>query len=447
MPIFVPETVSEKGKDDAKRHREKHREAIKKNLPAIIADEAIITGKKGKIVRIPVKRLDIPYFKPAKKGKGMGIGQGPGKAGDIIGRKPGGAGPGQGQAGSEPGEDYIEAEFEIEELIELMVEDLGLPRLEEKEIKQFLVNLGYKIHGHAHVGPWVLLDRRATSREGIKRFWALLRQLERDTGKDELVCFDALRIAKGIMAEALAILSDPQFQPSAAEIKPFPIFASLDDLRFHKIKPDVHEQSRAVIFAMMDVSGSMGTMKKYLARSMLFWLVAILRKIYKEVEIRFIIHHTTARIVDEESFFKTTESGGTYCYTAYEIANQLIDTEYPTNQWNVYVWHFSDGEDFDPKQTVSEVRKLFAKNINMFGYGEVKPAPEYNINIWSEGSDLWRVFKDAFDVRDTTDNGLKMLSGKKEPIFGVVIAEREHILPALKQFLAKDRWVDEGMGK
>ncbi len=91
---------------------------------------------------------------------------------------------------------------------------------------------------------------------------------------------------------------------------------------------------------MMDVSGSMGTMKKYLARSFYFWMTSFLRVIYKRVEIRFIAHTTEARLVDEYDFLHRGESGGTSCHSAYELATDLIDTEYPTSQWNVYPFPF-----------------------------------------------------------------------------------------------------------
>ena len=133
MPIIVSEPVSERGKKDARRHREKQKEAIKSRLPEIISNESIITQRKGKVVKIPIKSIDIPHFKPnTGNGSPSGMGQGKGGVGDIIGKKklPDGSEPGE--AGQEPGEDYIETEIPIEELLELMFEDLGLPKLEEK---------------------------------------------------------------------------------------------------------------------------------------------------------------------------------------------------------------------------------------------------------------------------------------------------------------------------
>src|SRR3989338_7033450 len=124
MPIFVPEPIIQRGKLDAKRHREKQKEVIKRNLRDIISEESIITGKRDKVVKIPIKGIDIPSFRRGRGNSGGGIGSGDGKPGDIIKRRkldPNGKGP----PGNEPGVDYIETEVEIAELIELMMEDFG----------------------------------------------------------------------------------------------------------------------------------------------------------------------------------------------------------------------------------------------------------------------------------------------------------------------------------
>lgn len=438
MPIIRSEPWSERGKKDARRHREKHREAIKEKLPELIADESIITGRQGKTVKIPIKILDIPHFKPKKSedGDSAGIGQGPGKPGDVIDQRP--IDEETGEPGTEPGEDYIETEMEIEELIELMLEDLGLPRLEEKETKELLVELGWKIHGIARAGPWPLLHRRKTAQEGFKRFWAYLRYLESETGKSELECFSALKQANNILAEALEILQNNTLVSMEEKVEPFSIPVN-EDLRFKKLEEDISYLSRAVVIAARDVSGSMTVMKRYFSRALLWWLINFLRQIYDVVEIRFIIHHAIAKVVDEEIFFNTTESGGTYCYTAYEAADNLIDTEYPSNMWNTYVWHFSDGEDSDPKRTMEEVQKLLAKNINMLGYGEVQP--EEDISWGSNNSTLWTHFENTFPVKVVIEEYFKTLVGKdKLPLLCVIIQKKEEILLALKAFLKKDRW-------
>ena len=448
MPIIRSEPLGERGRKDARRHREKHKEAIKEKLPEIIADESIITGKRGKTVKIPIKKLDIPHFKPKRDeddGDGVGIGQGPGQPGDVIDQRPGDGQPGE--PGQEPGEDYIETEFEIEELIEMMFEDLGLPRLEEKEVKQLLVELGWKIHGISKSGPWPLLDRKKTAQEGFKRFWSYLRYLQEETGQDDLTCFLALKQAQGIVSDAIEIICSESieeiYRETFEKIEPFPVLAS-DDLRFKKIEQDEEEVSQAVILAMRDISGSMTDEKIYLSIAMLYWLVSFLRKIYDRVVIRFIVHDTAAKIVDEDIFFSLSNGGGTNCYSAYELANSLIDTEYPTNKWNVYPWHFSDGEDGSPGRTIEEIQRLINKKVNMIGYGEVQPDRQ-SVGFMGTSTErntvLWNTIKDNLNVQVVDDHGLSLLVGKDDlPFLAVLIEEREDVLPALKAFLKKDRW-------
>lgn len=451
MPITVPEPVAQRGKKDARRHRDKQREAIRERLPEIISEEAIITRKKGKTVKIPIRSLDIPHFRPGSRKQtpgdggdgdgtgGVGVGQGSGKPGDIIGRRPGqGNQPGP-DAGSEPGQDYIESEIDLEELIAMMLEDLGLPNLEKKEIAELEVIFGFKIRGITKSGPKILLDPERSSKIPFGRFWAFLEILKDETGRDELTCFSALKEADGNLSEALKLLENPDFSKNCEEVEPFGIYQE-QDLRYHKIKEDVRHESNAAVIAMIDVSGSMTTMKKYLARSLLFWLVEFLRTIYSKVEIRFIVHHATARLVPEEEFFHTVESGGTRCASAYELANSLIDSQYPTDQWNVYAFHFSDGEDFEPKEAMQEARKFFDKGINMFGYGEIRVDEHYR-----SYSNLFPAFVENFPIIEMqvpVEGGpMKMYSGKGDfPFIGVTIEGRHHIWPALREFLKKDRW-------
>lgn len=242
----------------------------------------------------------------------------------------------------------------------------------------------------------------------------------------------------------LMLLRESGLTETEEKIETFPIFAS-EDLRYLELKKKNDHQSNAVVIAEMDVSVSMGTMKKYLSRSMLFWLLGFLRTLYSRVEVRFIIHTTMAKIVDEETAFKIGESGGTNCYSAHELARNLIETEYSTNNWNVYVWHFSDGEDFDPRHTCEEISKLLDLGINMFGYAEVQPTEDgqlFEMMVRAQKSTLWEELQQAFalDEYESKQGGMRMMTSGNMPILGVAIETREHLLLALKEFLKRDRW-------
>jgi len=439
MPVRRGSEYKEKGKRDAKRHREKQKKAIKKEIRKIISESSIITRKKGKKVKIPIREIVIPDFRPGNRqdegeNTRAGIGQGAGKKGDVIGRRPG-QGQEPGNAGDMPGEDYIESEVDIEEVIGMMLEDLGLPNLREKEDRSKMEAItGYKISGITRSGPNILLEKRQTGKQGIGRFYAYLETLKEETGKDELTCFTALKDADGNLGEALSLL-DEGIEARYNEVEPFPILVS-DDLRYMNIKEEKTHHSNAVIFAMMDVSASMTTDKKYLARSMLFWINEFLKQIYENVEVRFIVHHAKARLVDEDSFFKTGESGGTRCAEAYRLARSMINSQYPTNTWNVYLFHFSDGEDWDPEATISEAKKLINEmKINMLGYGEIR------LNGRPFSSGLKKAFEKELNITSETKDEMDIIVGKKEhPFLGIVIKDKDHILPAIQEFLKKERW-------
>lgn len=439
MTVRRGSEYKEKGRRDAKRHREKQKDAVKKEIKKIVSESSIITKKKGKKVKIPIKEIVIPDFKPGiRKGNGKdkqaGVGQGEGKKGDEIGRRPG-SGAEPGKPGNVPGIDYIESEVDIEEIIEMMLEDLGLPNLREKEdVAKLEAISGYKISGVRKSGPSMLLEKKRTSKQGIGRFYAYLESLKDETGQDELTCFTALEEANGNLGEAINLLEEG-IEARHTEVQPFPIL-TIEDLRYMNIKEEKNYHSNAVIFAMMDVSASMTTDKKYLARSMLFWINEFLKKIYEKVEVRFIVHHAKAWLVDEDSFFKTGESGGTRCAEAYKLARSIIESQYPTSSWNVYLFHFSDGEDWDVISTMSEAKKLIEEiKINMLGYGEIR------LDGRPFSSGLKKAFEKELNVRSHEEKGLNVLTGEKShPFLGVVIKDKEHILPAVQEFLKKERW-------
>jgi len=445
MPIRHYDDIGQRGPKDAKRHRDKQKKAIKDNLPEIIAEEDLITKRKGRKIKIPIRRLNIPVLRPGRRrrddegedGGAVGIGQGPGKPGDVIGKKRG-KGQQPGGAGEEPGEDYIETEIEVEELVDLMMEDLGLPNIKKKEIAELEVSLGFKISGLRKSGPKHLISRKHTIREGLKTFWSTLELLKTETELDEKICYWALKEADGMYEDALELLKkiDPTTTSKYVEdIAPFPIF-NPQDMRFHSLQEKHEKESNAVVLVMLDVSGSMGYMKKYMARSMMFWLVEFLRKIYSNVVVRFIIYHSEARVVDEYTAFHTTESGGTKAVKAYELAHNLIETEYPTDKWNVYAFHFSDGDDFVPKESVGAARKLVENlGINMLGYVEM------NTDNWGKGN-LMPTFIEKMPLRTGDSKDLEIYVGDKNyPFVGAIVEDKEDIWPTIKELLRKDRWL------
>lgn len=427
--------LSEKGKKDAERHHEKIDDAIRKNVKDVIAEESIITKKRGRKIRIPVRGLkDYRFIHGNNDGDVGGVGQGEGEAGDVIDsqQKPE-EGQGQGNAGDKDrGNDYIEAEVDIDYLIDIMFKDLGLPYIEEKTKKQKLVPKGWKFESISKKGIRPRLHKKKTMMEAIKRMVAYAYEIKRQTGCSNDDANRALRQSSGDLLEALAIIKENRLTETECSI----IFDD-DDLRYKQIEPDIEVQSQAVVICMMDVSGSMTLDKKYLARSMLFWLVEFLKKMYDNVDIKFIVHTTEAWFVDEDTFFHKMESGGTKCHTAIDKANHLIDTEYQVDEWNVYCVYISDGEDWDTKKTISSITQMLRKGINMLSYVEIDPTYNENNNIsfFPGYGSLLKDIRKVWSFKHSKDAGTDFYKNTEHRFLLGVIKGREHVFPALKHML------------
>lgn len=341
-PLFIVSredwSLHRKGYQDQTRHQQKIRDALKSNLPDLVSDESIILSDGRKQVRVPMRSLDEYRFR-YNFGKSKHVGQGDGdtKVGDVLGRDPAGSaadGPGKGQgAGDSPGEDVYEADVDIEEMENVLFEDWELPNLRETQ-KQELTTEKIRFTDVRKKGMMANIDKKRT----------LLENLRRNT---------------------------TQGKAGFGDISP-------DDLRFKTWDITVKPASNAAIIAMMDTSGSMGSFEKYCARSFFFWMTRFLRRKYQHVEIVFIAHHTEAKEVTEEEFFTKGESGGTICSSAYQKALEVINKRFPAAQYNIYPFHFSDGDNLtsDNDRCVKLIGELL-KVSNIFGYGEVN---QYNRN-------------------------------------------------------------------
>lgn len=432
MAVVQPDyDASPRGNTDAARHRDKIREAIRQNLPDVISNESIITRRGRQVVRIPVRGVKSYHFIHKQgDGAGGGFGSGESQRGKVIGQRPKPGAGRQGKPGGEPGVDYLETEIDIEELIAMMHEDLGLPNLQAKEVRETTVSEGWTQDSIEKSGVRPRLDKKRSIKEAIKRTETYVSSLMHETGRSEEECRRALDAASGDIEAARLLIAGHGEVPSAPAGNALHLESS--DLRFRTIKEQVKQLSNAVVIAMMDVSGSMDTMKKYFARSFFFWMVSFLRTIYKHVEIRFISHTTEAKLVDEHEFFHKGESGGTQCYTAYDLAGALIDSDYPTSRWNVYPFHFSDGEDWDAERTVQSLKQLLSRNVAAFGYGEIQT--EYSASV------LMQAFARELDLAEGKRDGCTYYEGRwnETVLTGMVIRSRQDLYPALRVFLSAE---------
>ncbi|GAB6174844.1 sporulation protein YhbH [Paradesulfitobacterium aromaticivorans] len=322
-------SLHRKGYLDQNRHRQKVDEAIKQQLGDLIADESIILSDGKKSMRIPMRSLEEYRFRFDYNKKNH-TGQGGKKMapGDVIGREAA-KGKGQGSgAGEEPGADVYEVDVTYEDLAAVLFEELRLPNLDDKK-RPLISHDKPEFNDVRKKGLMANIDKKRTLIESIKR-------------------------------KARA-----QDEDNDLHITP-------EDLRFKTWETRPNFETNAVIFAMMDTSGSMGQFEKYIARTYFFWMVRFLRTKYENVEMRFLAHHTEAKEVTEEEFFTRGESGGTRCSSVYQLALEIIEKDYPPQHYNIYPVHFTDGDNIgsDSARALALMSHLVEMS-QVVGYGEI----------------------------------------------------------------------------
>ncbi len=315
---------------DHARFRQIVKGRVRQNLRKFISKGELFGQEGKKVVSIPVPQIDIPRLRYGTRQQG-GVGQGDGEPGDPLSQSD--AEDGAGEAGDQEGTHVLEVDVAIEELAEILGEELELPNLEEKG-KERVVSTRDRYVGIKKVGPESLRHFKRTYREALKR-----------------------QIASEI------------YRPERPVIIPIK-----DDKRYRSWRTEEVHEANAVIIYMMDVSGSMGEEQKEIVRIESFWIDAWLSTQYKGLETRFIIHDAAAREVDRETFFHTRESGGTMISSAYKVCIDIIEADYPPEDWNIYPFHFSDGDNWssdDTRQSLEMLEKKIVPASNMFGYGQV----------------------------------------------------------------------------
>ncbi len=297
---------------------------VRKDLGKYINTPELV-GKKGKdIVRISIPQIKIPHFEYGENMGGVGSGEGEEGQPIFVGEpdhEPGGAG------GNLPGTHPLEAEVSIAELVKFLRDQIELPNLLPRGIGT--------------------IEGERIKVEGIQVAMSPK--------------FDFKRAFK----EALEETQDPQEAAVLAHSKPH--------ARYRSYEIERAPQARAVIFYVMDISGSMTDYYKKLARQTAFWTERLIESTYPKVEKRFIVHEVEAKEVDEKKFYLLREGGGTNISSAYNLVDKIIDKEYNPEDWNIYVIHFSDGEneENDNEKALNTFEKLLPKT-RIFGFVRIK---------------------------------------------------------------------------
>lgn len=361
-------------KEDHNRFRDIVKGKVKEDFKKYVTQGEMIGKRENDFVKIPLPHIEIPTFRYGPKQEG-GVGQGQGQPGDGVGEP----GDGQGQAGQDAGEHLLEVELSMDELADILGEKLELPRIQPKGNKSIEMEKT-RYSGLAPVGPEGLRHFRSSYKKALKRY----------------------------VSSGTYNADDPVIIPIRR------------DFQYRTFKKVVKPQAKAVVIYMMDVSGSMGDEQKEIVRLESFWINTWLKKHYKGLETRFIIHDAAAKEVDEDTFFRTSESGGTLISSAYKLCQQIIETDYPVNEWNIYPFHFSDGDNWSGEDTrlcTKILRDFFLPHANVFCYGQVE-------SKYGSGQFLKDLSKEF---------------GADDRLILSQIESRDKILDSIKDFLGKGK--------
>ena len=333
-------------------------------------------------ITIPRKDISEPLFQHGQGGVRDTVHPGNTEylRGDRIARPPGGGGGSGGQASdSGEGEDDFTFTLSKEEFLQLFFEDLALPHLLRTQIGD---NPEWKSH------------RAGFTHDGTPNNLSIVRSMRGALGRRIAVGHAPRRelLAKGLeMArlEAAVPRDDAAVAALAAEIEALerrlgriPYLDPID-LRFRNRVRVPIPSSKAVMFCVMDVSGSMDQARKDLAKRFFILLYLFLTRHYDKIDIVFIRHHTQAQEVDEDGFFHSTETGGTVVSSALVLMHQIIVARYPTAEWNIYGAQASDGDNYNNDST--RCRELLADSllplVRYFAYVQVV---EEEQTLWTE---------------------------------------------------------------
>ncbi|HEY5525001.1 MAG TPA: DUF444 family protein, partial [Clostridium sp.] len=265
---------------------------------------------------------------------------------------------------------------------EYITEDLDLPNLDRKKYSEILTESHGKKQGYQRYGINPRLAKKKT----------VMSKIARKQGKKRVL----------------------QEENIDVEIERFPF--KQEDVRYYRVKSKPKRESNAVMIFIMDVSGSMDSSKKFLARSYFFILSKFLRRKYNNIAFEFISHTTVAKLVDEDEFFHKAESGGTYISSGLNLALNLIKEKYSPSMWNIYPVYASDGDNWteDNEKAIKAVNELSSLS-NIFGYAELLPST-YSTTMY------YRFQKEI----------------KNKNFVPVIVKEKKDLWDALKLMLSKE---------
>lgn len=407
MAQFIDRRLNGKNKSAVNRQRflRRHKEQIKESVADAVNRRSITNTETGEDVSIPSKDIKEPIFHQGQGGVRQRVHPGNDQfiTGDQIERPPSGAGQGSGSGegdASQDGEGQDEFVFQIskDEYLDILFEDLELPNLDKTQINKIVE---YKTHraGYQSAGmPSNIAIVRSLQQ-------SLARRTAMNAGKKRLLKEMEETLERLAHEEPAKPIEEQKLRDDIAELRQkierVP-FIDTFDLRFKNYEKKPIPSSQAVMFCLMDVSGSMDQATKDIAKRFYVLLYLFLKRTYENVEVVFIRHHTQAKEVDEHEFFYSQETGGTIVSSALKLMDDIVKKRYPLEQWNIYAAQASDGDnwaDDSPNCRELMVKKLLPA-CQYYSYIEI--TRRNHQTLWHEYEKLLDQF-DNFAMKNIRD--------------------------------------------
>ncbi len=433
---FIDRRKNPQGKSLGNRQRflKRARKQIKEAVNKSIRDRSVSDLDKGEKISIPSNSTAEPKLRHnPETGQRQGIHPGNKEfdAGDRIKKPPKGGGEGQGKDASDSGEGEDEFQFTLtqEEFLDIFFEDLELPNLVKRSLKE-IKSTAFKRAGVTSVGSPTNMNLIRTMRNAHGRRLALGRPSTKEMNALKERLFALERISQPDaqeIAEKKALITELDEKEKKRKWAPYidPI-----DVRYNAFEPTPVETTAAVMFCLMDVSGSMGEREKDLAKRFYMLLYLFLQRRYERLEVVFIRHTHHAEEVDEHTFFYSRQSGGTVVSTALEEMLRIQKERFAAHEWNIYVAQASDGytQSGDAQRCVEMLTNDVMPISQYYAYIEILDERELQVFADSDsGAELWRAYRTLAPVFDHFAQ--------------TRIARPQDIFPVFRELFARDKEV------
>lgn len=405
----IDRRLNGKNKSAVNRRRflERYKKHIKRAVNDAVNKRSITDMEHGESISIPSEDIREPIFGHGPGGRRTIVNPGNKEfvSGDRVAKPQGGAGQGGGGQASDSGEGIDDFTFSItqDEFLEFLFEDLELPNLVRKDLKS-MDDFVYRHAGYTNTGVPAKINvvrslknaharRIALSGKSRRRLKEVIRQLAEEEGKDPALKNSTL--LKDLMDEKLRL---------ETKIGRLPFIDDFD-LRYNLSAKEPMPSNAAVMFCLMDVSGSMTQATKDIAKRFFLLLYMFLRRNYEKIDVVFIRHHTSAKEVDEEEFFYSRETGGTIVSSALRLMHEIVRERYPANAWNIYAAQASDGDNWNDDSPVCQ--KVLEQNIlpsvQYFSYIEITPRDHQA--LWHAYQNVKASYPNQFAMEQIVDQG------------------------------------------